>query len=580
MHDAVHDRMLWALTDRQGSVRGLWGRETDTSTPGLLVYREYGPFGDLTDKNLLPAGEQIFVSAAYTGRDYDPTVELYNYRSRHYDPQLGTFTQEDGIGIAADLNRYRYVGNSPTNATDPSGHFSVITGLIGAGIGAVGGAINAYINDEDILVGAGKGALIGGIAGLTAGLASTAVTAYLGGTAASSAVVGTGTAYFAGNTVGAAVGDLASQGLSIAMGDQKSFSWQQLAGATATGALLGPLSVGAGRMFAASTFAKGALRPLFMAGGSAASGAAGNAISQGINIASGVQESWDWNQFKIAAAMGGLGGLAGNYAGLFDKTCFRAGTPLVCEGGHKKVEDLQVGDRLAARDEFDPDGPIEFKAIEEVFVRRGLILEVTVAGQTIGTTAEHPFYVFQRGWTPAGELKVGDLLATADGRYLPVEKLHQTGNLETVYNFRVADHHTYFVADQHWGFEVWVHNSYFGGRHRETKKGGKLAGTESHHLIADDSSDIATNDALAIRIDKPQHVETGSWGTRRSAVRFREKQQALVQAGDYDSALQMGIDDIRERFPDQYEVHIADAIASAPRTPSGSIDWSAFKKKM
>ena len=456
----------------------------------------------------------------------------------------------------------------------------MITGLIGAGIGAVGGAINAYINDEDILVGAGKGALIGGIAGLTAGLASTAVTAYLGGTAASSAVVGTGTAYFAGNTVGAAVGDLASQGLSIAMGDQKSFSWQQLAGATATGALLGPLSVGAGRMFAASTFAKGALRPLFMAGGSAASGAAGNAISQGINIASGAQEGWDWNQFKIAAAMGGLGGLAGNYAGLFDKTCFRAGTPLVCEGGHKQVEDLQVGDRLAARDEFDPDGPIEFKAIEEVFVRRGLILEVTVAGQTIGTTAEHPFYVFQRGWTPAGELKVGDLLATADGRYLPVEKLHQTGNLETVYNFRVQDHHTYFVADQHWGFEVWVHNSYFGGRHRETKKGGKLAGTESHHLIADDSSDIATNDALAIRIDKPQHVETGSWGTRRSAVRFREKQQALVQAGDYDSALQMGIDDIRERFPDQYEVHIADAIASAPRTPSGSIDWSAFKKKM
>jgi hypothetical protein len=64
-----------------------------------------------------------------------------------------------------------------------------------------------------------------------------------------------------------------------------------------------------------------------------------------------------------------------------------------------------------------------------------------------------------KGWTPAGELAVGDLLATADGRWLSVEKLYNTGSLETVYNFRVADHHTYFVGGMHWGFNVWVHNA-------------------------------------------------------------------------------------------------------------------------
>ncbi|MGC3967438.1 MAG: polymorphic toxin-type HINT domain-containing protein [Pirellulales bacterium] len=132
---------------------------------------------------------------------------------------------------------------------------------------------------------------------------------------------------------------------------------------------------------------------------------------------------------------------------------------MVCEDGYRKVEDLRVGDRLAARDEFDPGGPIEYKPIEEVFERRGLILEVTVGGQAIGTTAEHPFYVHDRGWTPAGELQVGDLLATADGRWLPVEKFYNTGNLETVYNFRVADHHTYFVGDRDWAFSVWAHNA-------------------------------------------------------------------------------------------------------------------------
>jgi hypothetical protein len=40
------------------------------------------------------------------------------------------------------------------------------------------------------------------------------------------------------------------------------------------------------------------------------------------------------------------------------------------EFGHKAVEEFKVGDRLYARDEFDPSGPIELKAIEEVFVRQ------------------------------------------------------------------------------------------------------------------------------------------------------------------------------------------------------------------
>ena len=45
----------------------------------------------------------------------------YN-RARWYDPQTGRWLSQDPIGFAAgDANLYRYVGNSPTNATDPSG---------------------------------------------------------------------------------------------------------------------------------------------------------------------------------------------------------------------------------------------------------------------------------------------------------------------------------------------------------------------------------------------------------------------------------------------------------------------------
>ena len=58
----------------------------------------------------------------YTGREYDPTTGLQYNRERYYDAALGRWTQEDKIGFAGgDPNLERYVGNSPTNFSDPSG---------------------------------------------------------------------------------------------------------------------------------------------------------------------------------------------------------------------------------------------------------------------------------------------------------------------------------------------------------------------------------------------------------------------------------------------------------------------------
>jgi uncharacterized protein RhaS with RHS repeats len=39
-----------------------------------------------------------------------------------YDPSIGRWMEEDPIGFSAgDMNLYRYLGNSPVNATDPNG---------------------------------------------------------------------------------------------------------------------------------------------------------------------------------------------------------------------------------------------------------------------------------------------------------------------------------------------------------------------------------------------------------------------------------------------------------------------------
>ena len=58
----------------------------------------------------------------YTGREQDAETGLDYYRARYYDSAVGRFISEDPIGFGAgDANLYRYVGNSPTNYTDPSG---------------------------------------------------------------------------------------------------------------------------------------------------------------------------------------------------------------------------------------------------------------------------------------------------------------------------------------------------------------------------------------------------------------------------------------------------------------------------
>jgi hypothetical protein len=75
---------------------------------------------------------------------------------------------------------------------------------------------------------------------------------------------------------------------------------------------------------------------------------------------------------------------------------------------------------VLARSEFDAEGPLELKRVEEKFVRTAVVMELVVGGQSIKTTAEHPFYVpAKEAFVPAGELRVGDQLVSHDGGLIP-----------------------------------------------------------------------------------------------------------------------------------------------------------------
>jgi len=102
----------WYLADRLGSVRDI----VDVS--GNVVYHTgYDSFGNNVSTS--GSGGDRF---GFTGREHDAALNLYYNRARFYDPATGRFLIRDPIGFSAgDMNLYRYVNNSPTNGTDPSG---------------------------------------------------------------------------------------------------------------------------------------------------------------------------------------------------------------------------------------------------------------------------------------------------------------------------------------------------------------------------------------------------------------------------------------------------------------------------
>jgi len=96
------------------------------------------------------------------------------------------------------------------------------------------------------------------------------------------------------------------------------------------------------------------------------------------------------------------------------------------------------------------------KTVLETYVRETTeLLHLTIGGEVIKTTFEHPFYVKDVSFVEAGKLQVGDKLLDSRGNVLVVKKLEIADKPVKVYNFKVDDFHTYHVGDN----EVLVHNA-------------------------------------------------------------------------------------------------------------------------
>ena len=116
------------LTDNLGTVRDLAICDLTTGTTSVVNHLEYNSFGVLLSQTNPATGNAAAVDCLFglTGRAFDTNAGLQNNTNRWYDASFGRWISLDPSGFAAgDTNLYRYVGNSPANATDPSGLASV-----------------------------------------------------------------------------------------------------------------------------------------------------------------------------------------------------------------------------------------------------------------------------------------------------------------------------------------------------------------------------------------------------------------------------------------------------------------------
>ncbi len=127
--------------------------------------------------------------------------------------------------------------------------------------------------------------------------------------------------------------------------------------------------------------------------------------------------------------------------------CFTAGTLILTDKGLVAIEQISSGDNVWSENPIT--GECGYKTVVKTFKNQvDTIVTIGLNNEEIETTINHPIWVLEHGWTSASKLKKGDMVKRSDGTIAEIQSV-EVSLLEVpvdVYNFEVADWHTYFVG--------------------------------------------------------------------------------------------------------------------------------------
>ncbi|MBP5433034.1 polymorphic toxin-type HINT domain-containing protein [Ruminococcus sp.] len=439
--------------------------------------------GNITDKydydawgNLISSEGDTPNSYLYCAEALDSTTGLYYLRARYMDPSTGTFTSMDtyqgDIFDPATLHKYLYANSNPVTYNDPTGNFFTLAEF------SISSAIDKIMESRTYL----KYIEIYNKMRKTLTIINWVCTIY----------------------------DTARE-LFLVFTDPNT-SGVDVLNAAARGILTGILINGLCKMAYIGPIIKAAVK-------------AGAVYGQVESIIDAAKDGhYDLVVVRIVQLIIDIISLPA--------TCFTGDTLVAVEDGQKRIDEIEVGDKVWAYDIFT--GETELKEVLTVYVHDDVteILHLHTTAGDVDTTTNHPFYVLGRGWVAAGDLKDGDEVFLIDGStaYITGAELEQLAEPITVYNLEVADFNTYFVGDE----AVLVHN--YDKHHSDPKY---LGGDPDQKLTNIDNADH-------IEIHKEMDKKYPRWRGKK----YYDEQRA--KNPKFDDEVYSFLVDLYKKFANKY----------------------------
>ncbi len=139
--------------------------------------------------------------------------------------------------------------------------------------------------------------------------------------------------------------------------------------------------------------------------------------------------------------------------------CFAAGTLISTYEGLIPIEEIEIGQMVSSKDE--KTGKVDLQRVTALKITPNerviglLFIDSNNTRESLMATKEHPFWLKEKGWVNAKNLKIGDEVITLNSNSATLIEKSEQDKQQDVYNIEVKKYHTYFVGK----CKIWVHNS-------------------------------------------------------------------------------------------------------------------------